>query len=248
VDGDATFYRNVSFSNISTIGVSTFSNNVISLCNIGIKTHDPSESLHVIGKLFVTQQILTSNNVPGYSFVGDSNTGIFNPEDHNIGFAVNGIEALRIKENTNIGIGTSNPLSKLDVYNGDILSRNVIKLTKYSSNSSITIKVNWETATLNNHTIFIKTSQELEEGQSYGIKYQKHTLHLDNLSNITQQIAIAHGNSDTYTKLFVNTLGNTSNSVDLQSFINTQNSSNIMHIFQVDVLLYPNDIGRVWLS
>jgi hypothetical protein len=62
-----------------------------------------------------------SESSPAYAFRNDSNTGMFNPMDENIAFAINGTERIRFDANGNVGIGTSAPTQKLDV-EGTILS------------------------------------------------------------------------------------------------------------------------------
>jgi hypothetical protein len=56
-----------------------------------------------------------STSAPSISPRGDSNTGIFFPSPDTIAFAEGGVEALRINSSANIGIGTNNLSSKLQV-------------------------------------------------------------------------------------------------------------------------------------
>lgn len=53
---------------------------------------------------------------PAFSFVGgDSDNGMFSPTGDTLGFSTAGLERLRISSAGSVGIGTTNPASKLDV-------------------------------------------------------------------------------------------------------------------------------------
>ena len=52
---------------------------------------------------------------PSISPTGDSNTGIFFPSADTIAFAEGGVEAARIDSSGNLGIGTNNPTTELEV-------------------------------------------------------------------------------------------------------------------------------------
>ncbi len=91
--------------------------------NVGVGTSNPSERFHVVGKMYANTQVLGASNdsesLPSFSFLEDSNTGIFHPSNDAIGLTTNGTEKMRIRNDGNIGIGITNPTTKLDV-NGNI--------------------------------------------------------------------------------------------------------------------------------
>ena len=63
----------------------------------------------------ITTVAAGSTAAPSITPTGDSNTGIFFPSADTIAFGEGGAEALRINSSGNIGIGTTNPTSKLQV-------------------------------------------------------------------------------------------------------------------------------------
>ena len=87
--------------------------------NVGIGTTTPAEALHVAGKIYSTTQVLNNSNdsasVPSFSFLEDSNTGMFHASNDALGFSTAGTERIRVTDTGNVGIGTSTPSSRLDV-------------------------------------------------------------------------------------------------------------------------------------
>jgi hypothetical protein len=73
---------------------------------------------------------------PGYSFVGDLDTGMFNPNLGNtLAFTTAGSERMRIDSSGNVGIGTTSPGYKLDV--AGVINSNVGLITSgYTSATS----------------------------------------------------------------------------------------------------------------
>ena len=64
-----------------------------------------------------------SATTPSYNFNNDTNTGMYRIADDVIGFAAGGTHTLAI-ENGMVGIGTTDPLHKLEVYEGSLLFKN----------------------------------------------------------------------------------------------------------------------------
>ena len=93
--------------------------------NLGINTASPSNALHVVGSIKATSNIvsdaqflgqqLDSATTPSFSFIANSNTGIFQPAVSNIAISTGGIERMRVVATGSVGIGTTNPLSTLHV-------------------------------------------------------------------------------------------------------------------------------------
>ena len=64
----------------------------------------------------VTTVAAGSTSAPSITPTGDSNTGIFFPSADTIAFGEGGAEAARFDSNGNLGIGTANPTTRLDVF------------------------------------------------------------------------------------------------------------------------------------
>jgi len=105
---------------------------------IGTNNPDPSIKLHVIGQIRASSFRPADGTVglPSYRFESDADVGMYLPASNNLGFTIDGIERLRINEYGNIGIGTTNPNSKLDVA-GSVNLNNSLYVNSSSGNIGI---------------------------------------------------------------------------------------------------------------
>ena len=83
--------------------------------NLGIGTTSPTEKLHVSGNLKTTGTI---TNDGGIYYGGGSNLDINQYNNGYMRFLTNNNEKVRIDANGNVGIGSSSPTVKFDLYNG----------------------------------------------------------------------------------------------------------------------------------
>ncbi|HPT66158.1 MAG TPA: hypothetical protein PK257_02510, partial [Candidatus Woesebacteria bacterium] len=77
-------------------------------------------------KLFMAANGTVS--LPSYSFITDTDTGLWRPTTNNLSLSVGATEALRILASGNIGLGTTNPSEKLDVIGNIKATGNIIGL------------------------------------------------------------------------------------------------------------------------
>jgi len=129
---------------------------------------------------------------PFYSWFDDTKTGIYNPISNNIALTTNGIEKLRIDASGNVGIGTTNPLYKLDItgnngqdnvkMNGNLIlstdgSSNYIKCGGIMSNQNGTL-TNFTSVTNNAGLCFVNS------GSLAFISNSAERMRIDNSGNI----------------------------------------------------------------
>lgn len=60
---------------------------------------------------------LGSVSAPGFTFTGDTNTGIYSPSADTIRIATGGANRVSVKSDGKVGVGTINPVRELQVYN-----------------------------------------------------------------------------------------------------------------------------------
>lgn len=101
--------------NWGEVRVSVLNDKVILNENLGVKTTEPSEALHVNGKIRSSDQVITedgSSEAPAYSFVDDRDTGMYRSSDNTLTFVTDGSDRLHIHSDGNAK------------FEGDIIDRN----------------------------------------------------------------------------------------------------------------------------
>lgn len=93
--------------------------------NVGIGTNAPAEKLDVAGNASISGVLGVSAgtvSAPSITTAGDPNTGIYFPAADTMAFVEGGAEAMRINSsgqvgvNASLGIGTTSPTQRLDVF------------------------------------------------------------------------------------------------------------------------------------
>jgi len=138
--------------------------------NIGMGTTDPTQRLHVQGSILATTQHLgpaaDTSNAPGFSWSGDSNTGIYRPAADAVGVVTGGVERMRVLANGNVGINAISPSSLFQINQN---SGNV-----YSTIANNTINVFGAstipgTSSVNQATLFVNTNDAYAENKGASV-------------------------------------------------------------------------------
>jgi hypothetical protein len=113
---------------------------------LGIGTVVPTHKLHTVGDALIAGTLSATGSVdvggqvlcqasdtvavPGYSWTGDADTGMFRPNSNVVAFTTGGSERFRVDDVGNVGVGVSAPTSRLHVAgdvrleDGDLLGAN----------------------------------------------------------------------------------------------------------------------------
>jgi hypothetical protein len=105
--------------------------------NLGVGTLSPGYPLEVNGMARI--QGLYGNtgsaNTPTYSFVSETNSGMYRPGSGLLSFTVSGNDVIRLTSTGNVGIGTTTPSNKLEVAGNAYVGGNITATGTISSNS-----------------------------------------------------------------------------------------------------------------
>lgn len=155
--------------------------------------------------------------------------------------------------NNQLGIGRSNPRAHLDITGGDVLAKNLQKITKTADNSSnLSLTLSWDNgySASNQYFIVADAIQQISNGTDAGFRTQRISIGISNQTLSYVKAADAYGTVAAYSSLGISVASSTSNSVTLQSLTNWVTTGDLQHTFTIDVLHYPvtNNIGNLWMS
>jgi hypothetical protein len=119
---------------------------ITSTGRLGINTIAPSERLHVSsGKIYSDTQILGNSNdnvtTPSFSFLEDSNTGMYHPSNDTLGFVAGGVEAFRVSPG-NMSITSNLIVGSNITANGNLTMNNRLIISTLKINRKLGIDAN----------------------------------------------------------------------------------------------------------
>lgn len=156
-----------------------------------------------------------------------------------------------ITSNGNMGIGTSNPRQRLDVFQGNVNAQNVMRLRKsVASSNPVTVNVNWTSNVSGpQHNMIIQTTQQFGTPVFQGSRRQEHKVLVSPFTHVPQ-VACGFGDKECYTTLFVTASNTSLTSMAIQSTVSGFQgaNSNVVHELDVDIRIAPSVLGHVWLS
>ncbi|MEC8551351.1 MAG: hypothetical protein VXY93_12725, partial [Pseudomonadota bacterium] len=144
LSGDLDVDGHTNLDNVSVSGVSTFTDNIIADRNIGIGTDNPAAPLHIAGPDAASARILIeddNNNIaPSEILVqnGGRDLRISAPNDIIFTRVSGGTPLLYLENGQNVGIGTADPSTKLDVFGNTIL-RNDLDVDGHTNLDNVSI-------------------------------------------------------------------------------------------------------------
>ena len=139
VTGDTDLQSDVIIGGGLTVtGVSTFTSDVDINASVDI-----SSNLTIAGVSTFQDTALFDDGTeaePSISFINDTDLGLYRPVDNEIAFTNGGSESIRITSDGRVGIGTTQPFSKLSVFSTDVVTETRIESTDYAGYASILLK------------------------------------------------------------------------------------------------------------
>lgn len=145
------------------------------------------------------------------------------------------------------------PRADLDISNGNILSKNIQRLSKSADNSNpLALTINWDNAysSANTYHIVADVYQSIANGDYAGFRNQRIGVGVSNaLISWVKNIEV-FGSSNAYTTLDLAVSANTNKSVTLQSSTNWGAPGAYTHGLNVDIVHFPysSNIGNLYLT
>jgi len=138
----------LSFNNVKAQWASSGSNIAYTFRNVGIGTISPQQELHVVKNGGNADLRLQRTNSPHTDFFsGSTKAGIWSYGTKSLVFGTNATERMLINNVGNVGIGTSNPTSKLEIRGGNIDINDKTYFLRNNSGNTFGIGFNTEGGT-----------------------------------------------------------------------------------------------------
>ena len=155
--------------------------------------------------------------------------------------------------NNYIGINNTAPKATLDLVSGNILAKNLQKLTKSTDSSNvITVTLNWDSNYNTNNSYYIVGDliQMMTNGTDTGFRSQRVAIGISNQTIAWSKAAEVFGSADVYTTLASSITASTTTSVTFTSSTSWVTTGTLAHSFTFNVVQFPEstNIGNVWLS
>lgn len=158
---------------------------------------------------------------------------------------------------SNIGVGTSNPRTALEVRDGDILARNYVSLTKTTNDlNALDINIHWDNPTgSNQYFVVLDTTSQVTNGTVVGFRRQRlalKTLDSDPTNPSIQALesAVAFGNIAVYNTMNIVGIYSNANTYTLRSSNSWTSSGDLQHTFTVQLAQGPdtNAVNNIYFS
>lgn len=227
-------------SNLTVTGDFSLSNIAFFDSNVFIKgvtvaTGDMtlSNNLTVIGTEMVHGTMTLCNNL----IMGKDGLVTFSTSNNRLGLNLSG----------------STPRADLDMRYGNILSKNIQRLSKSADNSNpIGITINWDNAYNSNNLYHIvaDVTQTIANSNDVGYRSQRIAIAVSNSEMKIVKAPENFGSVSLFTTLALGASNTTSNSITIRSATNASMTGDYVHGLNVDIVHFPHsdNIGSVFLS
>lgn len=177
---------------------------------LAVGHYSPQTELDVKGSIRATEQLFApsgTSSLPGYSFYGNNDTGLFAPAADTLALTAGGSQYVILTSAGNVGIGTSSPASELTINpivadaNGFDHAGAVVTFTHPTPTS---------TSVLNDRLPIVHLARQGTSSQAYGARATFALSRYENNSTNSRtqlDIQLAHGTYDTVNVMSVRSDG-----------------------------------------
>lgn len=197
-----------------------------------------------------TRPFIIYQNASGDGYIMNTRNTYIGSQSH---ISSNITRHVIVSSNGNMGIGTSNPRQKLDVFQGNVNAQNIMRLCKSTASSNpLNINISWTSNVAGpQHSIILETTQQYGTPAYQGTRKQDHKLTLASPFNHIPQVARGFGDKESYTSMFITASNTSPTSISISSTVigaPAVGTSNITHELDINITIAPSVLGHVWMS